>query len=189
MVPLAPILGWQRGVFWGGKAWFLLAWHCAPAVGSGLPWAQLAALWVLAEFVTGWMLAFLFQVAHVAEGVAWPEVDAEGRARGRSGQGKPGGEGMGWARAQVETTRNFCVDSWLWMHFSGGLNMQIEHHLFPQICHCHYRDIAPIVRRTCREFGVRYEAHDSYWAALRAHFAHLREEGFPTAVPGLADVG
>ena len=188
-VALAPMRGWERGVFWGGKAWFLLVWFFVPAVGSGLPWAWLAALWLLAELVTGWMLAFLFQVAHVSRGVAWPEVDAEGRARGRSEPGKPAGGGLGWARAQVETTRNFCVDSWLWMHFSGGLNMQIEHHLFPGVCHCHYRDIAPLVRRTCEEFGVRYQAYDSYWAALRAHFAHLREEGFPTAVPGLAHVG
>ena len=184
-VELTHMRGWERRVFWGGKVWFFSVWFLAPSVGSSLPLGQLAALWLLAEFVTGWMLAFLFQVAHVSEGVAWPELSPGGKVRGRSEKG----DALGWARTQVETTRNFCVDSWFWMHFSGGLNMQIEHHLFPWVCHCHYRDIAPLVRATCEEFGVQYTAYDSYWSALRAHFSHLRKEGFPTAVPGLSTVG
>jgi linoleoyl-CoA desaturase len=69
------------------------------------------------------------------------------------------------------------VESWL----LGGLNFQIEHHLFPRICHVNYPAISNLVEQTCRDFGVRYAEHTSLRAGLLSHFRWLRRMGAPTA--------
>jgi Fatty acid desaturase len=60
-----------------------------------------------------------------------------------------------------------------------GLNFQIEHHLFPKICHIHYAALAPLVEQTCQEFGVRYKTNETFQAALGSHFRWLRKLGTP----------
>ena len=86
-----------------------------------------------------------------------------------------------WAVHQVETTVNFArrskIESWL----LGGLNFQIEHHLFPRVCHVNYPAISNLVEQTCREFGVRYGEHTSFRAGLSSHFRWLRRMGARTA--------
>jgi linoleoyl-CoA desaturase len=72
-----------------------------------------------------------------------------------------------WAAAQVETSNNFASQSLLWHILSNGLNHQIEHHLFPALNHAHLHRIAPVVRATCEEFGVRYKSYDT-WSDLMA---------------------
>jgi len=61
--------------------------------------------------------------------------------------------------------------------FTGGLNYQVEHHLFPNICHVHYPKIAPIVRQTAEEYGIPYQAHPTFGAAVADHFRLLRHLG------------
>ncbi len=70
-----------------------------------------------------------------------------------------------WAVAQIETSNNFCPQSSFWHVLSNGLNLQIEHHLFPGLNHCHLHRIQPIVQATCREFGVEYKSYPS-WSEL-----------------------
>lgn len=86
-----------------------------------------------------------------------------------------------WAIHQVETTVNFSrrsrVESWL----LGGLNFQIEHHLFPRVCHVNYPAISKLVEQTCHDFGVRYGEHPSFRAGLSSHFRWLRRMGARTA--------
>src|SRR6266516_402189 len=82
-----------------------------------------------------------------------------------------------WAQHQVETTVDFARGSRLLSWLIGGLNFQVEHHLFPQICHVHYPALARLVEDTCREFGVRYAAHETLWAAVASHFRWLRRMG------------
>jgi linoleoyl-CoA desaturase len=98
-----------------------------------------------------------------------------------------------WAVHQVETTVDFARDSRLLSWLVGGLNFQIEHHLFPRICHLHYPAIAPIVEQTCREFGVRYVAHDTLLAGVSSHFRWLRGMGRPaprqTTLPAIQATG
>jgi linoleoyl-CoA desaturase len=89
----------------------------------------------------------------------------------------------------VETSVDFArenrVASWL----VGGLNFQIEHHLFCRICHVNYPAIAPLVEKTCREFGVRYKNNATVLSALRSHYRWLRAmgredaPGYPTMSP------
>ena len=68
----------------------------------------------------------------------------------------------------------------------GGLNFQIEHHLFPQVCHVHYPAMSRIVEETCREYGVRYSAHPTFLAGLRSHYRWLERMGRPDPVPAVA---
>jgi len=82
-----------------------------------------------------------------------------------------------WARHQVETTVDFAPRARLLTWYLGGLNFQIEHHLFPRVCHIHYPAMAPIVREVCAEHGVRYQVHPTLWSALVSHTRWLRHMG------------
>ena len=138
---------------------------------------QLACLWAVSDVVTGWLLAFMFQVAHVVEGIAFPKADPAGSVP------------LGWAAAQLATTADFSHGSWVWTHFSGGLNYQSVHHLFPGICHCYYPALAPIVMRTAAEFSVPYNVFPTFGAALCAHFRHLKSSGRRVGIPTLSTIG
>jgi len=84
-----------------------------------------------------------------------------------------------WAMLQVLTSTNFSIKSFFWTHVSGGLNLQIEHHLFPGIIHTRLPDISPIVQETCHEFGVWYDAqcYDSFWTALGSNHTFIKKLG------------
>ena len=82
-----------------------------------------------------------------------------------------------WAVHQVETTVDYARRSWVFAWLLGGLNFQIEHHLFPRICHVNYPAISGLVEETCREYGVRYAEHESILAGLLSHFRWLRQMG------------
>eukprot|EP01088_Endostelium_zonatum_P017953 TRINITY_DN5569_c4_g1_i2.p1 TRINITY_DN5569_c4_g1~~TRINITY_DN5569_c4_g1_i2.p1 ORF type:complete len:108 (-),score=24.30 TRINITY_DN5569_c4_g1_i2:88-411(-) len=84
-----------------------------------------------------------------------------------------------WAKCQVLTTANYNTTSKVSEWLSGGLNFQIEHHLFPTISHTHLREISGIVKKTCGEFRVPYFEHKSYWGALKHHYEHLKRMGKP----------
>jgi linoleoyl-CoA desaturase len=78
-----------------------------------------------------------------------------------------------WAASQVETSNNFCTDSAIWHILSNGLNLQIEHHLFPGLNHSHLHRIAPIVKSTCDEFGVMYKTYNSWTEIMGATLSWL----------------
>lgn len=82
-----------------------------------------------------------------------------------------------WAAVQCQTSVNWASESWFWNHFSGGLSHQIEHHLFPGICHTNYVYIQPVVEQTCREFGVPYQNEPSLYSAYTKMIKHLKFMG------------
>jgi len=84
-----------------------------------------------------------------------------------------------WAKLQVLTATNYSTDSTMWKWLSAGLNCQIEHHLFPYLCHVHLKKIAPIVRQTCKEYQVPYQSFDGYYDALSSHALLLKRLGEP----------
>ena len=77
----------------------------------------------------------------------------------------------------MDFARRSGLAAWL----LGGLNFQIEHHLFPRICHVNYPALSPVVEGTCRDFGVPYAAHPSFRAGVAAHFRWLRRMGMASA--------
>jgi fatty acid desaturase len=69
--------------------------------------------------------------------------------------------GKSFLRIQVCNSGNFFTNSWWWHHFFGGINYQIEHHLFPNMSHKHYRMISPIVKEYCKERNIPYVEHQN----------------------------
>lgn len=128
------------------------------------PVAAVVPIFLVYSFTHGFTLAVTFQLGHCVEGVLFPE-----RAKNASRSD--------WAYHQVRATSNFTPGNRVLSWFIGGLNFQIEHHLFPRIAHIHYPALAPIVREVCREFGVHYEVKPSLMDALRAHHRWLRRMG------------
>jgi linoleoyl-CoA desaturase len=129
------------------------------------PWWQVVAGFLLMHAVGGVTLATVFQLAHVVEGPEFLPPDEGSKLPSR------------WAAHQLRTTANFRPGS-QWMAFIvGGLNHQVEHHLFPKICHVHYPDIAPIVEATAKEFGIPYHSYPTMREAVVSHYRLLRELG------------
>eukprot|EP00209_Acetabularia_acetabulum_P000690 EC095402.1.p3 GENE.EC095402.1~~EC095402.1.p3 ORF type:complete len:110 (+),score=5.10 EC095402.1:3-332(+) len=80
---------------------------------------------------------------------------------------------MGWAQSQLATTCDFEPTSFFWTHFSGGLNHQAVHHLFPWMIHTHYPAVSQIIKRVAKKFDVDYREYPSIVVALRSHFQFL----------------
>ena len=149
--------GVELAVFVGGKLVFFLLAFGLPLLLH--PARSVLGVYLLVSAVAGLTLSIVFQLAHCV-----PEADA-------------GSELGSWAARQVRASVDFARHNRLLGSYVGGLNFQIEHHLFPQICHLHYPRLAPIVEQTCREFGVRYTAHPTLRSAIAAHYRHLRALG------------
>lgn len=112
----------------------------------------------------GLSLALIFNLAHAVDDTEFPEPEITDEARVDNE----------WAIHELQTTVNFAPGSRFLNWFAGGLNFQVEHHLFPQISHTHYPDIRPLVKQTAEEFGLPYLEHPTYLGALRSHVSLLR---------------
>lgn len=119
------------------------------------------------HFISGIILALATQPAHVGEDMAYFD-----------GTENNGNMENNWAIHQIKTTANFAEKSPFITWCFGGLNYQIEHHLFPTICHVHYPEISKIVRATCAEFDLPYKSHRTFFDALVSHYGQLRRLGF-----------
>ena len=133
-------------------------------------WWVVLLFYATTALVLGTTLAVVFMLAHCVE-----EADCLERPRESERIPRP------WAVHQVLTTVDFARGNRLLTWYVGGLNFQIEHHLFPRICHVHHPRIAEIVQATCAEFGVHYKAHASFFGALASHWRWLRRMGQPLA--------
>lgn len=156
--------GWNLVTFIMGKAVFFSLALLIPLLLHPV-WA-VALFYAAASWVQGVVLSVVFQLAHCVEEATFPMP-------------RPGTSRMdaAWARHQVETTVDFARDSRVLSWLIGGLNFQIEHHLFPHICHVHYPALSKVVQETCLEFGVRYTEHPTLWAGMVSHFLWLRRMG------------
>jgi linoleoyl-CoA desaturase len=143
----------------------------APLLLTSLLWWQILIGILLMHYIAGFMLAIIFQPAHVIEGTEFPLPDADLTLENN------------WAVHQLLTTTNFGNKSRWFSWYVGGLNFQIEHHLFPNICHVHYRKIAGIVQETAKEYGLPYRSATTFVEALASHGRLLRQLG---AKPALA---
>lgn len=130
------------------------------------PPAVVFAVALLTVLVLGFTLAVVFQLAHVVTEVDFPAL-----------AGDPARSSDDWMVHQLRTTANFAPNSRLLGWVLGGLNHQIEHHLFPRVCHLHYPALSRIVAETCHEYGVPYHVHATVGAALRSHVQLLRQMG------------
>jgi linoleoyl-CoA desaturase len=132
-------------------------------------WWQLLIGFLTMHMTAGLILGIIFQLAHVVEETAFPTADTEGRLTDT------------WAEHQMRTTADFARQNRLLGWYCGGLNFQIEHHLFPHVASEHYADIAPIVEACAKRHGLPYYHTASFWAAVGSHMRLLKRHGAPVA--------
>lgn len=147
------------------KLWYFALMIVLPLLLIDLPWWQTVLGFLLMHFICGSILSYIFQLAHVIEETNFYKADPQGSVENN------------WAIHQMNTTANFANGSRWFTWLIGGLNFQIEHHLFPNICHVHYRRISKIVKETAKEFSVPYNEHKTFFGALKSHFKLLNGLG------------
>jgi linoleoyl-CoA desaturase len=136
-----------------------------PLVFLHITWWQFAIGFISMHIVEGVILGVVFQLAHVVENTAFPAPNAENNIE------------EAWAVHQMQTTADFARKSKIVNIFVGGLNFQIEHHLFPQICHVHYPKLSKIVEATAKEFNVPFIDNRTLWQAMQSHYRMLKRFG------------
>ncbi len=136
-----------------------------PMIVLTIPWWQVLLGYIGFLSVTGITMTVVFQLAHIVENVAFPLPNETGKIDNS------------FSKHQLSTTANFATHNKLVGFLFGGLNFQIEHHLFPHICHTHLKEISPIVKQTAEEFGLPYYENSSFFGAIRSHFRTLKKLG------------
>jgi linoleoyl-CoA desaturase len=151
-------------VFWGFKLFNAFLFIVLPIYMLGF------TSWIIGFLiftcVAGLVLSIVFQLAHTVEHTSFPAVDIE--------TGRLDDE---WAVHQIKTTANFATNNKLVSWLVGGLNFQIEHHLFPKISHIHYPAISKIIKQACQEYGITYIEYPRVRYAVASHVAFLRQMG------------
>jgi linoleoyl-CoA desaturase len=158
--------GWELVIFIAGKALFF-AWALAIPMLLHPVWTVLF-YFAVASVVLGTVMVLVFIIPHLVAKADFPLPRPDtGRME------KP------WAVHQALVTVNFARGNRALTWLLGGLNYHKEHHLFPLVCHVNYPAISPIVEETCREFGVPYNTHRTFWAGLAEHYRWLKIMGSP----------
>ena len=163
-VPLKKFSRFDHFAFWAAKVFYYTMFIALPIFKVGF------VAWFVGFFImamsAGFVLSIVFQLAHTVEETAFPipivatnDIENE------------------WAIHQVETTANFGTKNKLLSWLVGGLNFQIEHHLFPKISHVHYPAISKIIKATCEEFNVKYIEYKRMRDAVWSHASYLKRMG------------
>lgn len=105
----------------------------------------------------GFIMVVVFQLAHVSNVQQFSKK----------------GTSSDWAEFQLATTANFATKNRFLSWYLGGLNHQIEHHIFPNYSHTHYPQIRPILKRACQSHNFHYHEFPSLFSAVKAHQHHL----------------
>ncbi|MBK8494973.1 MAG: acyl-CoA desaturase [Ferruginibacter sp.] len=152
-------------IFWATKILYITFYIVLPIMVWGvLPW--LVGYLVL-NAVMGLILSLVFQLAHVVENTEFEHVPLDATKHIESA----------WAEHQIRTTANFAMGNKVISWFVGGLNYQVEHHLFPRVSHIHYPEISKIVMEKCREFNLPYNKYDTMSGAIASHFRVMKQLG------------
>ncbi len=161
---LQPMNRREHLIFWASKAMYVLFYVALPIYMVGfLPWLLGIAI---AYLTAGIMLSYVFQLAHAVEGPEFDSVGVEDKTIETE-----------WAIHQIKTTANFSPRNKVLSWFVGGLNYQIEHHLFPRIAHIHYPALSTIVQEHCHKFGLPYHSFPSVMQAVKSHVALMKKFG------------
>lgn len=137
-----------------------------PLLFIDVAWWQFLIGYTTTQFVFGFILSVTFQMAHMVEKADFPDPEKEKIDEN-------------WFVHQLATTADFAQKSKILTWYMGGLNFQVEHHLFPRVSHVHYPAISKIVKKTANEFGIKYNVYKNMVQALVSHFKMLRLMGNP----------
>jgi len=154
----------EHFIFWGTKIFYLAAYIVLPIILLGV--GKMLVGYAIVSLVCGFAISIVFQLAHAVEITDFPLPDVSSQ--------KIQDE---WAIHQINTTADFATKSLVWAWLLGGLNFQVEHHLFPRVSHVYYMKLRPLVKATCEEFGLTYNEYPSFRKALKSHLLHLKKLG------------
>ena len=133
-----------------------------PILVTDITWWQGLIGFLGLHFAQGLVMGLVFQLAHVVEGTEFPVPNTEGNIEDA------------WAEHQMRTTANFSMNSEAAAFLLGGLNQQVEHHLFPKVCHIHYPAISNIVRETAEQYNLPYLHNPTFIGAMKSHYNMLK---------------
>lgn len=151
------------------KMIYVSIWIVLPMV-LGITWWKVLVGFFVMHYTAGLILSIVFQLAHVVKETTNPVPNESGEIENT------------WAIHQLFTTTNFAPKNWIVNWYTGGLNHQIEHHIFPNISHIHYGKIGKIVKETAKECNLPYYEYKTMRSAVIAHFKHLKELGMKPAM-------
>ena len=157
-----PATQWTKLII--GKIIYYALWVVLPLY-LGFTWYEVLIGFFIMHYTAGIILSVVFQLAHVMPNTEMPTPDEDGNMKNT------------WAIHQLYTTSNFAPKSWLVEFFTGGLNHQVEHHLFAHISHIHYDKLAKIVKETAEEFNLPYNEYKTFWKAVKEHYNQLNVLG------------
>ena len=151
----------------GSKVFYYCYILLIPILVLDMPWWHVVVGFLIMHATSGLILTTVFQLAHVIEGTEFPVPEESGLID------------SAWQVHQLKTTANFDIrNKWLTWYI-GGLNFQVEHHLFPRICSIHYPQLSPIVKATAEKYGLPYHVSDTFGSALLSHFRMLKKLSLP----------
>lgn len=156
-----------------GKIFYAIVTIGLPLLLSPASWWFTILGFIMMQFVAGLTLAMIFQPAHVVPTSDFPIPDESGNIN------------ADWAVNQLYNTANFAPGARLFSWYVGGLNYQVEHHLFPNVCHIHYRKISKIVKETAAEYNLPYHSYKTFYRALAEHTKLLKRLGRYDDAPAL----
>ncbi len=160
----------EMGILIVGKTLYISVFVGLPYIFCGFNFWNVFLGFMIMHVIAGLFMSVVFQMAHVVEGVDQPVPNEESVIENE------------WMIHQMETTADFGKKSVLLGWIIGGLNYQVEHHLFPNVCHVHYKNISPIVESTAKEFGVPYKEYSTFFSAIVSHTRLLKALGREDAV-------
>ncbi len=147
------------------KLFFIAFVIVMPFILSDLSFKLILIAFLIMQFITGLIITLVFQAAHVVPNTIFPDLNNK--------------NGIETDRLthQLLTTSNFAQKSNFLFWVFGGLTNQVEHHLFPQISHVHYKKLAPIVQKTAMEYDIPYHIQGSFFSVIKQHFLLLKKLG------------
>lgn len=167
-IPLKKMSVSKHFRFWGVKLAHASIFVLIPILVLG--WKAWLIGFLVMSLVGGFFLSIVFQLAHTVEDTSFPLPAADTNKLEHE-----------FAIHQLSTTANFATKNKIWTWMLGGLNFQIEHHLFPKISHIHYPQISKIVKETCADYNIPYIEYTNMRSAVKAHITFLKMMGQPPA--------
>ena len=154
-----PTTEWTKLVI--TKIFYYALWIVLPILVLKIAWWKVLVGFFVMHYTAGIILSLIFQLAHIVPKAETPQPDKDGNLE------------HSWAVHQLYTTSNFAPSNWFINFYTGGLNYQVEHHIFPHISHVHYKKIAKIVKETAKEFNLPYNEYKTTRKAIIEHFRYL----------------
>jgi linoleoyl-CoA desaturase len=148
-----------------GKIVYYAVFLILPLMILSIPWYLVVLAFICMHFTTGVILGIVFQTAHIVTDAEFPLPDENGNIDNN------------WAIHQLSTTSDYSPKSRIFSWLIGGLNFQVEHHLFPNVSHIHYRKISKYVKETAQKYGLPYHVQGSFIAAILNHARMLKMLG------------